>query len=128
MLFFLTNLSFLDRLREANLPGFFCPSIRVRVISMPWKINGSTFVIKTSQMTWFCGVFTTIKPYFLFLDQIDFHEFVLLLFLYIMHAQSHIVYKLMTVIIVLVPVIKDVKIVQLYVLLVYFFLNIFCHQ
>lgn len=61
-------------------------------------------------------------------DQIVFHEFVLLLFIYIMHVQSHIVYKLMTVRIVLVPVIKDVKIVQLCVLQVYFFLNILFHQ
>lgn len=48
-----------------------------------------------------------------FFDQIMFHDIVLLLYIYIMHVQSRIVYKLMTIIIVLVPVIKDVKIVQL---------------
>lgn len=50
-----------------------------------------------------------------FFDQIMFPEFVLhvLLYIYIMHVQSRIVYKLMTVITVLILVIKDVKIVQL---------------
>lgn len=57
----------------------------------------------------------TTKQYFLFFDQIMFPEFVLhvLLYIYIMHVQSRIVYKLMTVITVLILVIKDVKIVQL---------------
>lgn len=48
-----------------------------------------------------------------FFDQIMFHDIVLLLYIYIMYVQSGRVYKLMTIIIVLVPVIKDVKIVQL---------------
>lgn len=45
-----------------------------------------------------------------------FPEFELLLFIYIMHVQSRTVYKLMTTIIVVVPVIKDLKVVQLNVL------------
>lgn len=128
MLFFLTNLSFLDCLREANLPGFFCPPIRVRVISMPWKKTRKYLRnenVANDMILWCVLDYQAVLSLF---DQIVFHEFVLLLFIYIMHVQSHIVYKLMTVRIVLVPVIKDVKIVQLCVLQVYFFLNILFHQ
>lgn len=71
-------------------------------------------------MTWFCDVFTTIKQYFFFVDQIMFPEFVLLLYIYIMHVQSCIVYKWMTVLILLI---KDIKVEQLNVLQVTFFLK-----
>lgn len=91
-------------------PGVFSSANSCPAISMLWIINGSIFVIKTSQMTWFWDVFTTIKQYFFFVDQIMLPEFVLLLYIYIMHAQSCLVYKWMT---VLILVIKDIKVEQL---------------
>lgn len=55
-------------------------------------------------------MFATIKQYFFFVDQIMFPEFVLLLYIYIMHVQSCIVYKWMT---VLFLVIKNIKVEQM---------------